>query len=127
MNKDERIAQNARILRTLGYAPEVTEAGGIRFKIEGVTCFLMLDDEVAYWSLLYHRFWPIREGQRARVEEAAIAATAGTKVAKVYLAGDDNVTASVELLLPSPEAPPIRRAVATLLYAVSLFKEKMAQ
>ena len=127
MNKDERVAQNARILRFLDYAPEVTAAGEIRFKIEGVTCFVLLDDEVAYWSLLYHRFWPIRDGQRAKVEEAALHATEATKVAKVYLAGDDNVTASVELLLPAPEAPPVRRAVATLLYAVSLFKEKMAQ
>ena len=127
MNKAERLAQTARILRALGYAPEVTQAGEIRFKIEGVTCILMLDDEVAYWSLLYHRFWPIRAGQRARIEEAAIGATEGTKVAKVYLAEDDNVTASVELLLPAPEAPPIQRAIAALLYAVSLFKEKLAQ
>jgi hypothetical protein len=124
--KAERTERNVVLLRAAGYAPTVKVPGEIHFKKEGGTYVLMLDDEEAYWSLLYPRFWAIStDTQRAKAESAAIAATEALMVGKVYVTADANVSASFEVFLPPQAVPPIARAITTLSVAVDLFKDKV--
>ena len=127
--KAERTERNVLLLRAAGYAPTVKVPGEIHFKYEGGTYVLMLDDEEAYWSLIYPRFWTIRtEAQRAKAESAAVAATEDLMVGKVYVTSDNaDVTAAFEVFLPPQAAPPLGQAIMTLTVAVDLFKEKVGK
>ena len=130
MTKSERVRLYADHLKGIGYVPEVHGDTDIRFKVEGGTYQILLDDEEAYYSLLYPRFWPIRnEADRTKVEAAALEATGDTKVAKVYVTSDNNVTASFEAYYLPPEAFKqwFERSLKILKYAVKQFKQKMAQ
>lgn len=123
----ERTEQNVLLLRAAGYAPTVKVPGEIHFKKEGGTYVLMLDDEEAYWSLLYPSFWAISTAtQRVKAESAAIMATEELMVGKVYVTSDSNVSAAFEVFLPPRAVPPIARAITTLSVAVDLFKEKVS-
>ena len=130
MTKSERVALYTSHLKAVGYVPEAYGDTDIRFKVEGGTYQILLDDEEAYFSLLYPRFWPIKnEKDRPKVEAAALEATAGTKVAKVYVTSDNNVTASFEAYYLPPEAFKqwFERSLKILKYAVKQFKQKMAE
>ena len=126
-SKAERTERNALLLRAAGYVPSIKAPGEIHFKKEGGNYVLLLDDEEAYWSLIYPRFWTIRdEAQRARAEVAAIAATEGLMVAKVHVTRDNaDVSATVELFLPPQADPPLARAILALAVAVDQFKERV--
>lgn len=80
-----------------------------------------------FFRLVYPGFWPIEsQAERIKVEKAALEATGGTKVAKVFTV-DDNVWATLELFCASPEAvkPVFSRALSALRSAVNRFREEM--
>lgn len=117
-------------LRSEGYLPEVDRDGDIVFKVEGGSYILFANDkDREYFSLLFPNFWPIEnERERTVAYAAACQTTATTKVAKVYLVGD-NVSASVELIFGDPEQfkAVFKRALVTLQGSVAVFAEKMRE
>jgi hypothetical protein len=117
-------------LRSAGFVPELAGETDIRFKVEGGLYQLLIDaNEPIFFRLVFPRFRKIgNAGDRARVEAAANHATAGSKVAKVYVTSDDNVSAAVELFCSPPEAfkPVFDRSLAVLQYAVKLCKQHLA-
>jgi len=114
-------------LRAEGFVPELTGESEIRFKMEGGLYQILIDArDPVFFRLIYPSFRKIRDPQdRARVEAAVNQATANTKVAKVYLTKDDNVSAAVELFCWPPEAfkPVFERSLQVLRYAVKDCKQ----
>ncbi|HOU24784.1 MAG TPA: hypothetical protein PLN42_11125 [Anaerolineae bacterium] len=128
MNKAERAQMYVSYLREEGYAPEVDKDGDVMFKFEGGIYYVLIDEEdEVYFRIVYPGFWPIRsEAERDRVIKAAMAATASTKVAKVFPVGDD-VWADSELLCEPPEAfkQVMWRCIRSIRAAVAKFLEGM--
>jgi hypothetical protein len=87
-----------------GFRPTVSESGSVIFKHEGGNFFLAAnEDDVPYFQLVFPGIWAIEsDAERARAHVAASKATSDTKVAKVYVSGD-NVYVAVELFLPDIE------------------------
>jgi hypothetical protein len=128
--KKKKLDLYSNYLRSEGYVPEVDKDGDLVFKVEGGTYVLFThEDDPEYFFILFPSFWPIEsEKERSEAYVAANLATAKTKVAKVYVLGD-NVSASVELLFGDPEQfkPIFRRALSMLRGAVGMFAEKMKE
>jgi hypothetical protein len=117
-------------LREEGYLPKLDEDGDIVFKCEGRTYYVILDgNDEQFFRLVFPNFWSISdEEERARVMSAAQAATAKTKVAKIFPVKDDT-WASVELFLPSAEAfnAVFSRSMSALRAAVQTFREVISE
>lgn len=117
-------------LREEGYVPKLDEDGDIVFKCEGRTYYVILDgNDEQFFRLVFPNFWSIGdEDERARVMSAAQAATAKTKVAKIFPVKDDT-WASVELFLPSAEAfnAVFSRSMSALRAAVQTFREVISE
>jgi hypothetical protein len=117
-------------LRAEGYLLENEPSGDVRFKFEGGNYWINIDPEDKdYFRILYPSFWPIKgEPERAKVDVAALHATARTKVAKI-LPSRDNVSAAVEILCSPPENFKFvfKRLLGVLQFAVKTFVEKMRE
>ncbi|MEO0086301.1 MAG: hypothetical protein ABIK37_06700 [candidate division WOR-3 bacterium] len=128
MGKEERQRLYKTYLEEQGYKPEIDKDGDVMFRREGRVYFIFVsekDDE--YFQLVFPNFWKIEsEEERRRVEQAAIAATAGTKVAKVYPVRD-NVWATIEMFCKPPDTfkPVFERAMSALNAGVATFVEEM--
>lgn len=128
MGKEERQRLYKSYLEEQGYKPEIDKDGDVMFRREGRVYFIFVsekDDE--YFQLVFPNFWKIEsEEERLKVEKAAIAATAGTKVAKVYPVCD-NVWATIEMFCRPPEVfkPVFERAMSALNAGVATFVEEM--
>ncbi len=112
-----------------GFRPRADEEGDIHFLYEGRHHFIMEAQEETYFHLLFPNFFPL--ANKAEIEQAALAASAAsrvTKVAKVYLnPALDNVCASVELLVASPTDVhgQFLRCLGILATATGKFLEEM--
>ncbi|MBL8983321.1 MAG: hypothetical protein JNL26_14105 [Gemmatimonadetes bacterium] len=128
MTKEQKIEAFLEYLRTEGYVPTIDSDGDIKFKYEGGTYYLIVDaNDGEFYRLIYPNFWAIEGAtERSRVERAALQATAGTKVAKVFPVGE-NTWVSVEMFCPSADAfrAVLFRAVSAIRSAVVTFKEAM--
>jgi hypothetical protein len=95
---------HVEFLAEQGFRPKVDEEGDIHFRYEGRHHFIMETADEHYFHLLFPNFFPLAgEAEAAEAALAASAASRATKVAKVYLnPAQDNVTASVELLVAQP-------------------------
>lgn len=116
-------------LRGEGYLPELVGDGKlVAFKSESRSYVLMINDQdPQYFQLVYPGFWPIEsEAERLKVMKACNAATADTKVAKVYPV-NDNVWVSVEMFLNEPGdfKRHFVRCMSTARSAVQKFVETM--
>jgi hypothetical protein len=113
-----------------GYKPEIDPDGDIRFKSEGRTCYITIDEkDTLYFRLLMPRIWTIdNEVERRKVLVAADQATFSCKVAKVYTL-KDSVSVSVELFVAKPEdfKGIFKRSLAALGYGYSQFVAKMRE
>lgn len=104
MNKAARVQAFSDFLKEEGYAPKIDKDGDILFKVEGKSYLVILDEnDLEFFRLIFPKFWSIdSDEERAKVEQAALRATSGTKVAKVFPVQDDT-WASVELFTSSIE------------------------
>src|SRR4051794_23566871 len=105
MTKSERVNLYLTTVKQEGYLPEIDKDGDIKFKSEGRTFYLIVEEkDENFISILYPNFWEIENDQeRSLALKAADEANARAKVAKIHLM-KDNVWAAVEILLPNPES-----------------------
>lgn len=126
----ERTQMYSEFLRKEGYAPQLDSDGDILFKMEGRTYLIIVDrDDEEFFRIVFPNFWSIEnEKERRQVHEAALHATAQTKVAKVFPVRDD-VWASVELFCSPPDSfkPVFRRSMSALAAAIATFVSKMRE
>jgi hypothetical protein len=121
---------HVEFLAEQGFRPKVDDEGDIHFRYEGRHHFIMETQDEQYFHLLFPNFFPL--ANEAEVEEAALAASAAsraTKVAKVYLnPAQDNVSASVELLVGNPADvhAHLLRCLGILGTATGKFLEEMS-
>lgn len=117
-----------KYLQDEGYSGSLDDVGDIKFKYEGGVYFIVIDEtDLEFIRIVYPNFWEIESAEeRQQVYEAASYASGATKVAKVYEV-DDNVWASWEILISSPQDITVffQRALRALRTAVNHFKEKM--
>ena len=111
-------------LKAKGYPVRVDEDGDLVLKIEGMTYFIILDeDDETYFTLIFPSFWPIEnEDERRKAERAALEVTSSVKVAKVFIR-KDQLFATIELFCTSPEAATavVPRSIRALQRAVRDF------
>lgn len=129
MNKSERVKVIQNYLQKEGYTPQLDDDGDIVFKCEGGTyCVILEDRDDDFYRICYPSFWSIdSEAERAAVTRAADAASAKTKVAKVFTVRD-NTWASIELFLDSPSTftSVFKRSLSALQTSVRNFREAIA-
>lgn len=132
MNRQEITQMYMRYLTQEGYNPSVDADGDVRFKAEGFTYYIIVDEkDERFFRLLFPNFWSIESGEElARALVAANHATMATKVAKVYVRNDGKDTsASIEMFLDPPEqfSKTFPRCMSALRTAVNTFVEKMRE
>jgi hypothetical protein len=117
-------------LRTEGYEAELDKDGDVAFTVEGRHYIILVDEEdPEFFRLIFPNFWSIDSSEeRLKTAVAAVYATAKTKVAKVFQAGD-NMWASVEMFVSTPHAvkPVLKRALGALETGVDHFRQAMSQ
>ncbi len=128
MSKQKRAQMYFDYLRNEGYTPVIDDDGDVKFKREGMTYYILVPDtDEEFFRIVFPNFWSIdSERDRAKVEQAALHATAETKVAKVFPVKDDT-WATIELFCSPPEAfrAVFPRSMRALSAAVDTFVEKM--
>lgn len=129
MDKKERAKLYEDFLLKEGYTPTIDQDGDVIFRAEGRTYAILIDErDEEFFRIVFPNFWPIESKQeRLKVEQAALQATAETKVAKVFPVRD-NVWASIEMFCSPPEVfkTVFARSMSALRAAVGSFAEKMA-
>jgi len=128
MSKQDRARMYHDFLSEEGYAPKIDKEGDVMFKYEGGVYLIIMDEkDEEFFRLVYPGFWPIEsEAEREKAQLAALAATAETKVAKVFLVGD-NTWATIEMFCAPPEVfkTVFRRSLRALRAAVHAFRVEM--
>jgi hypothetical protein len=128
-NKSERMQVVRDYLSNEGFNPIATDEGDLLFQCAEDCYYIILEeDDPDYYRLCYPNFWPIgNDAERAQVLRAAVAATAQTKVAKVY-AVQDAVWASIELFLGSADQLNLvlKRSLSALQAAVRNFHQELS-
>lgn len=132
MTREERVELYLEYLTDEGYRPQRDADGDVVFKAEGLTYYLIVDEQDAqYFRLLHPNFWSIDSPEELlQAFEAASFASRQTKVAKVYLRDDaKNTSASVEMFLDPPDSFRLifSRSMSAMRTCVNHFKEKMVQ
>lgn len=105
MNKEQITESFKTYLTGEGYQPETTSAGNIRFKKEGGTYLMLVEDDELYLRLAYPNFWEAKTPE----EQLAVAAACNvtmqtTKVVKFISTSHGKVWALAECFLPSHDA-----------------------
>ena len=130
MTKQERAEMYRSFLASEGYTPKIDSDGDVAFKFEGGNYYILVDDkDEAFFRLAYPGFWEIEsEEERAKVIEAALHATAQTKVTKVFPVRN-NTWATIEMFCSPPEVfqSVFHRCLTALRAGVVSFQEKMRE
>ena len=117
-------------LREEGYRPELDADGDVKFKHEGRTYYLLVEEEDRpYFRLIAPYFWSIEsEEERERALRVMANVNADLKVVKIYPTREDT-TASVELFLVPIESfrAVFPRCMSLLANAVSRFIQGMRE
>ncbi len=112
-----------------GYRPKEDSDGDVQFMKEGKTYYIIIDGrDPQFFRISFPNFWPIEsEEERRRAYESINHANRFTKVAKFVIGGNNNVSASAELLVADPAASKLifNRAMGVLTYGFNVFAEKM--
>ncbi|MDY0019503.1 MAG: hypothetical protein RBT47_05815 [Anaerolineae bacterium] len=128
MDKKQKSQMYEEFLRGEGYLPQIDADGDVVFKAEGKVYLIIIDErDEEFFRIAFPNFWPIESPEeRAKVTQAALDATASTKVAKVFPV-QDNVWATIELFCLPPENFKLvfRRSFSALQSAVTTFVGKM--
>jgi hypothetical protein len=127
MTKQEVAEYFDKYLKDEGFAVTIDGDGDLIFKQEGRTYVLIIDEkDPDFLRLAFPNFWSIEsEEERKRATSSAMTATAKTKVAKVYLAGDNTWAAIETFAKPEGFAPFIARGLMALRAAANNFAETM--
>jgi len=106
------------ILREEGYIPSIDEDGDIRFKMQGLTLYVMTDkDDPMFLRIILPKFWEIESDEEfAKVHFVANKMNTEYKVGKVFIA-NNNTTAACELFISEndPEFKTIFLRILNLL------------
>jgi hypothetical protein len=107
-----------------GFRPPITNNGNVAFKCEGRTYFIYIgEDDEEFFFLVYPNFWPIKNNEQlSRVQAAALAVIADTKVVKIFPVDDANTWATIEMFRYPPET--FQKAFNRCLYALRCGVEK---
>jgi hypothetical protein len=101
----------------------------IKFKYEGRTFYLSIsDDDPEYMRIVYMYFWSVEdEAELMRALRAANFASYHWNVAKVFVIKEEDVGASVEFFVESPDQVKgiLTRALSCLSFAIKCFREEM--
>jgi len=128
MTKPERAEMYCRYLKEETYIPKIDSEGDVVFTSEGKTYTILIDPEdEAFFSITLYGIRSINnDAERAQIEQAALHATATTKVAKMWPT-KDNTIACVELFCSPPESfkSVFEHAMRALQSGVMCFKNKM--
>lgn len=126
--REEYQSMYVDFLKEEGYAPKVDSDGDVAFKAEGKNYYIEVnEDDSEYFRIVFPNFWEIEsEDERVAVAFAASTASRKTKVAKVYLVGD-NTSISAEILLSDPASfrDHFGRMIGMILTALETFQEEM--
>jgi len=130
MTKTELQEMYMDYLKSEGYTPSLDSDGDVRFKYEGGTFIIFVNEEdQEFFDMLHMGFWEIEsEKEKNLALLAAKEATRKTKVAKVYLwEKNTNVSVSAEMFLQTPSdfKPHFRRLLSMMMNAKKTFIEIM--
>jgi len=113
-----------------GMQPSLDASGAVTFASRGRSYYLIVDDDdPQYFRLLYPNFWSLDSAaERQRALLAAAEVTAGVKVAKVYVLGEDT-QAAAEMFLADPQdlRQVFSRALRALQGAVRRYTDLMQE
>lgn len=113
-----------------GYRPEIDSDGDILFRIDGLTCYIAIDEkDPQFFRIFSPSVWDFdNEDERKKVMSACDYVTGMTKVAKIFTV-KKRVCISVELFVSSPEnfKPVFYRSVGVLQNAKRKFVEKIKE
>ncbi|MBK8980104.1 MAG: hypothetical protein IPM29_29745 [Planctomycetes bacterium] len=130
MNKQQRAEMYSQFLREEGYAPKLDDDGDVTFKYEGGFYLILIDaEDEEFFRLVYPGFWAISDdAERARVERAALLASAQTKVVKIFPVRDDT-WAAIEMFCSPPDVfkSVFRRSIGALRAGVQNFIKHMRE
>ena len=130
MTKQEMVDMYCGFLKEQGFAPEIDPDGDVVFMYEGCSYVITPcegDDE--FFRLIHPNILHIDDDlERIQSVEAALTATARTKVAKVFMVGDD-IWASAEMFCSPPQVMKevFRRCLFAIQAAVHSFRMEMAE
>jgi hypothetical protein len=114
-----------------GYRPRIDANGDVRFKCEGRSYVIQIDEEdKQFFYLAYPNFWRIESGEElSRVKEVALTVTAENKVVKIFPVEDANTWATIELFCYPPQAftDVFNRCLRVLRGGVEKFVAKMQE
>ena len=127
-SKQMRVEKIRAYLSEEGYAPRVDEDGDLIFKFEESTYMILFDEQdEQFYRIIYPNFWSIdNDSERIKAVKACEAVTGKIKVAKVFTV-KNNIWASVELFMGSPEQLILvfKRSLNALRTSVQNFREVM--
>jgi hypothetical protein len=122
MNKQEITESLKSYLTSEGYQPEGTSTGNVRFKKEGGTYLILVEDDEFYLRLAYPNFWEVTSPEQQLAAAAACNVTMQTtKVVKFISTSQGKVWALAECFLPSHDALKMifPRALSVLQFGVA--------
>ncbi|GAB4472054.1 MAG: hypothetical protein Kow00124_09640 [Anaerolineae bacterium] len=130
MGKAELAKTFSEFLVAEGYRPEIDSDGDVKFKSEGFTYYIIIDEkDPQYFRLVFPNFWSIEsDAERLKALIASDFATSRTKAAKVYTV-QNNMWASVEFFFaePSQVKTVFSRCMSTLRTSVDHYVQKMRE
>jgi len=128
MKKSDRARALSDFLMEEGYSFKTDAEENIVLKVDGKTYFITLDEQdEMFFRIIFPNFWSIDSAnERLKVEQAALKATAFTKVAKIFTVGD-NIWATVEIFSSSIDNVKLvfNRSFSALKTAVDFFVQEL--
>jgi len=128
MTKAERVEMYLNYLKEEGFSPKIDNDGDVMFRYEGGNYYITADEQdEAYFRIMYPSFWSVEtEEERKRAVHASVAASAETKVAKVYISHGKAV-AAVEMFCTPPDVfkRVLMRTLSAMQTGAAKFREKM--
>jgi hypothetical protein len=130
MTKESLQKMYLEYLTTEGYKGEIDNDGDVRFKSEGFTYYISVDEkDQQFFRLVLPQIYEFDEAKEGSKAVAACEyATGRTKVAKVSIVSN-KVWVSAEMLLVSPEQfkPIFPRTIGVCQTARKIFMEKIKE
>lgn len=113
-----------------GFKPDLDDDGDVKFKREGKTYFIQINEQdPEFFRIVFPNFWKIEdEGERLKAFRAAEWANRKTKCCKVFMM-QNNMWASIEAFLPKPDdfKPIFMRCLSAMETGVSNFAQNMKE
>lgn len=115
-------------LKAEGFSGKIDGDGDVEFKFEGKFYYFIIDEtDPEFFYILFPNFWAIESAEeRAQVASAASIASKTTKVAKVYIDGNDtSIGAQVFIKDKDDYKIWFRRMIDCIGTALDAFREEM--